>query len=194
MKLELLQERQDWKAVFETSGSLLRRARTTDASSQYSEARLSDWIVWNAYIRSAKEVNVLESVSFTLDQARSNNMIRLNSQVTAEVQAHLDPTCKIDKSWKRNASLALVKLAFEGPDSSPPLDDDEVPYRVSTILRYLQDYGNASTAYNDLRPFVGQLDQDERKQLRAVLDQKAASRTVSHAVAVCNIKLNTLQK
>lgn len=57
MKLDLLQKSQDWKAVFETTAPLLKRARTTDESSQYAEARLSDWIVWDAYIRSATELN-----------------------------------------------------------------------------------------------------------------------------------------
>ncbi|PVH88261.1 hypothetical protein DL98DRAFT_508974 [Cadophora sp. DSE1049] len=164
MKLELLEKSQDWKVTFETTGSLLKRARTTDTASQYAEARLSDWIVWDAYIRSAKELNTTE----------------LNSQVRAEVEAHLDPICKIDKSWKRNASLALVKLAFESP-SKPSISsgDNDVSYRVTTISKYLQDYGSASTAYNDLRPFVGHLSQDERKQLRSVLDRKTESRNLS---------------
>lgn len=108
----------------------------------------------------------------------SDSMYRLASQVRAEIEAHLDPACKIDKSWKRNASLALVKLAFEGCGSSST--DDNLSYRVTVVTRYLQEYANASTAYNDLRPFVAQLSQDERKQLLDVLDQKAASQSVSH--------------
>ncbi|KAK0126361.1 hypothetical protein ONS95_007967 [Cadophora gregata] len=163
MKLELLQSVQDWKTVFETTGSLLKRARTTDTTSRYSEARLSDWIVWDAYIGSAKELNSTD----------------LNSQVREELEAHLDPACKIDKSWKRNASLALIKFAFESPSPTISSGDINVSYRGSTISKYLQDYGSANTAYNDLRPFVGRLSQDERKQLRGALDRTAESRDLS---------------
>ncbi|KAL2064750.1 hypothetical protein VTL71DRAFT_3888 [Oculimacula yallundae] len=164
MKLESLQKAQEWKVLFETTGSLLKRARTADASSQYAEARLSDWIVWVAYIRSASELNDAE----------------LFSQVQTEVEAHLDPACKIDKSWKRNASLALVKLAFERSDTS--LTSSKVgslPYRVIVITTYLNQFANASTAYNDLRPFVGRLGQDERKQLLNELDKKVAAQGLS---------------
>ncbi|KAH6709317.1 N-acetyltransferase B complex non catalytic subunit-domain-containing protein [Leptodontidium sp. MPI-SDFR-AT-0119] len=164
MKLDLLQKSQDWKAVFETTAPLLKRARTTDESSQYAEARLSDWIVWDAYIRSATELNNPE---FT-------------SQVRAEVEAHLDPVCKIDKSWKRNASLALVKLAFESTSaSSISSNDNSHSYRVTVVNKYLEEYANASTAYNDLRPFVGNLSQDERKQLLDILDKKVESQSLS---------------
>jgi len=81
--------------------------------------------------------------------------------VIAEVEAHLDPACEIDKSWKRNASLALVKITFvsSSPFQGQPHD------RIPVIIKYLQKYGNASTAYNDLRPFVEQLNVEDRKQL-----------------------------
>jgi N-terminal acetyltransferase B complex non-catalytic subunit len=37
--------------------------------------------------------------------------------------------------------------------------------KVAAIIEYLQGYGKASTAYNDLRPFVERLSPAERKQL-----------------------------
>jgi N-terminal acetyltransferase B complex non-catalytic subunit len=83
----------------------------------------------------------------------------------AEVEAHLDLACEIDKSWKRNASLALVKISFESssPFQGQPHD------RIPVITKYLQKYGNATTAYNDIRPFVEQLDIEDRKQLLELL-------------------------
>jgi N-terminal acetyltransferase B complex non-catalytic subunit len=45
-----------WQELFDTTGTLLKRARTKDESSQLPESRLSDWIVWEAYIRSAVEL------------------------------------------------------------------------------------------------------------------------------------------
>jgi N-terminal acetyltransferase B complex non-catalytic subunit len=47
---------QQWKEIFDTTAALLKRARTKDESSQLSESRLSDWIVWEAYTRSAVEL------------------------------------------------------------------------------------------------------------------------------------------
>ncbi|TVY91417.1 hypothetical protein LAWI1_G001112 [Lachnellula willkommii] len=134
-----------WQELFETTKSLLKRARTKDESGQLSESGMSDWIVWEAFIRSAVELRNLEP----------------KDVVIAEVKAHLDPTCEIDKSWKRNASLALVKITFvsSSPFQGQPHD------RIPVIIKYLQKYGSASTAYNDLRPFVEQLNVEDRKRL-----------------------------
>ncbi|CAL3964286.1 unnamed protein product [Diplocarpon coronariae] len=155
IKLGLTEKAQQWKELFEITGSLLKRSRTAGNSGKYVEARLSDWIVWDAYVRSSTELN-------------DNEFPR---RVRAECQAHLDPACGIDKSWKRNASLALVTVAFEDltPFSESVLNDDDISYKVTTIVNYLQAYASASTAYNDIKLFVGQLSQDERKQLLGAL-------------------------
>ncbi|TVY28955.1 Phagocyte signaling-impaired protein [Lachnellula hyalina] len=144
-KLNLLENAAKWQELYETTKSLLKRARTKDQSGQLSESGLSDWIVWEAFIRSAVELRNHEP----------------KDAVIAEVEAHLDPACEIDKSWKRNASLALVKITFvsSSPFQAQPHD------RIPVIIKYLQKYGNASTAYNDLRPFVEQLNVEDRKQL-----------------------------
>ncbi|TVY35515.1 N-terminal acetyltransferase B complex subunit [Lachnellula subtilissima] len=144
-KLNLLENAAKWQELFETTKSLLKRARTKDESGQLSESGMSDWIVWEAFIRSAVELRNHEP----------------KDAVIAEVEAHLDPACEIDKSWKRNASLALVKITFvsSSPFQGQPHD------RIPVIIKYLQKYGNASTAYNDLRPFVEQLNVEDRKQL-----------------------------
>ncbi|PBP18509.1 cytoskeleton organization protein (Dec1) [Diplocarpon rosae] len=157
IKLGLTEKVQQWKELFETTGSLLKRSRTADSSGKYVEARLSDWIVWDAYIRSSTELN--------------EN--KFASQVEKECQAHLDTACGIDKSWKRNASLALVTIAFKAstPFSESVQKNGDMSYRVTTILKYLQEYANASTAYNDVKHFVGQLSQDEREQLLEVLEK-----------------------
>jgi N-terminal acetyltransferase B complex non-catalytic subunit len=77
----------------------------------------------------------------------------------------LDPACKIDKSWKRNASLALIKISFESSSPFQGQPHDKIP----VILKYLEKYGNASTAYNDLRPFVERLSTEDRKRLLDLL-------------------------
>jgi N-terminal acetyltransferase B complex non-catalytic subunit len=47
---------QQWQELFDTTSALLQRARAKDEVSQLVESRLSDWIVWEAYIRSAVEL------------------------------------------------------------------------------------------------------------------------------------------
>lgn len=81
------------------------------------------------------------------------------------MEAHLNPTSGIDKSWSRNALLAQVKLFF---DSSTAFSSSQQG-KVTAIVKYLQRYGKASTAYNDLRPFVERLNSDERKSLLEIL-------------------------
>jgi N-terminal acetyltransferase B complex non-catalytic subunit len=85
------------------------------------------------------------------------------SKVRDEVEAHLDPASGIDKSWRRNASLAWVKLAFEGAVESTAVTGEST--KVDTVAKYLAVYGDAATAYNDLRPFVERLNAKEREVL-----------------------------
>lgn len=55
-KLNLLSATQKWENLFQESKALLKRARTKDVSGQLSESGMSDWIVWQAFIRSAVEL------------------------------------------------------------------------------------------------------------------------------------------
>ncbi|KAJ5032454.1 uncharacterized protein L3040_009058 [Drepanopeziza brunnea f. sp. 'multigermtubi'] len=157
LKLELLEKAQEWKELFEVTGSLLKRSRTKNEAGNYSEARLGDWVVWEAYVLSAGQLKDRKATS----------------QTWIEVKAHLDPECGIDKSWKRNASLALVKITFESssPFSETTQENGGLPHRVTASIGYLQNYASASTAYNDLRPFIGKMSQEERKQFIGALDK-----------------------
>jgi N-terminal acetyltransferase B complex non-catalytic subunit len=56
-KLNLLTAAQEWKELFEITQALLKRARTKDEAGQLSEASFSDWIVWEAFVRSATELS-----------------------------------------------------------------------------------------------------------------------------------------
>jgi len=62
-KLQLLTKTQKWDELFQTTSGLLKRARTKDASGKISEARYSDWIVWEGFIRSANELGQGEFVT-----------------------------------------------------------------------------------------------------------------------------------
>lgn len=85
-----------------------------------------------------------------------------NAQVVAEIQAHLDPNSGVDKSWRRNASLAWLRLSIEKPAS---FESRMGPEKVQSLLLYLEKYGEATTAYNDLRPFAERLVPEDRIQL-----------------------------
>jgi N-terminal acetyltransferase B complex non-catalytic subunit len=86
--------------------------------------------------------------------------------VVAEIQAHLNPNSGVDKSWRRNASLAWLKLSFQSPS---PSESGMDPERVQSLLTYLEKYGEATTAYNDLRPFAERLGPEDRIQLVRIL-------------------------
>lgn len=87
-------------------------------------------------------------------------------QVQAEIQAHLDPDSGVDKSWRRNASLAWLTLSFERPS---PFESSTGEGKVQSLLVYLGKYGQATTAYNDLRPFAERLEVNDRIQLVRLL-------------------------
>ncbi|KAF4637117.1 hypothetical protein G7Y89_g955 [Cudoniella acicularis] len=163
-RLKLLERAQAWQELFDTTKVLLKRARTKDESGQLSESGLSDWIVWEAFIRSAVELQGHE----------------FKDEVTCEVEAHLDPTCEVEKSWKRNASLAWVKVSLDA-SSAFASTHDTTQHRVTIIVKYLQQYGVASTAYSDLRPFIEQLNTDERKQLLDALSSNAVFGDPGHS-------------
>jgi N-terminal acetyltransferase B complex non-catalytic subunit len=90
----------------------------------------------------------------------------------------LNPAAGIEKSWRRNASLAWVKLHFEISKIQQVAQEDEEFYsRVATVLKYLHEFGHASTAYNDLRQFIEQLTSEESTQLLAILETNTVFRT-----------------
>lgn len=99
--------------------------------------------------------------------------IRTLDSVSTEVAAHLNPASGIDKTWKRNASLAWLEFTFKNsstPFATDPSESDLEKYpRVTAIIKYLQGFGDATTAYSDLRPYVELLQTDERSKLLEIL-------------------------
>ncbi|KAE8452103.1 hypothetical protein EG329_001570 [Mollisiaceae sp. DMI_Dod_QoI] len=164
LKLRLMEEACQWAELFDLCKTLLRRARTTNEFDQYVESSFSDWTVWEAYFFSASK---LEGQKY-YDQIRS------------EVEWHLDPACKIDKSWKRNACLARVKLTFE---CSKAFSQDHVT-----------EYGDANTAYNDLRQFVEALEPNERARLLSMLDQNTGLEKSQQKIGPSSPHTNNAQK
>ncbi|ESZ98846.1 hypothetical protein SBOR_0704 [Sclerotinia borealis F-4128] len=158
-KLQLMDASEQWQELFEVTGGLLKRARTKDERGQIIEARMADWAVWQSYLRSALALQN----PLTLDH------------VSTEIAAHLNPTSGIDKTWRRNASLAWFEFTFKNSstpfatESSGP-DVEKYP-RVTAIVKYLQEFGDATTAYSDLRPYVELSQTEERSKLLDILKQ-----------------------
>lgn len=59
-KLQLMEAAKQWQELFDTSSTLLKRARIKDESGQIIEARMADWIVWESYVHSAAALENLE--------------------------------------------------------------------------------------------------------------------------------------
>ncbi|RKF51363.1 N-terminal acetyltransferase B complex subunit arm1 [Golovinomyces cichoracearum] len=161
LNLMSLSRSEKWSLLFETSMSLLKRARTKDATGNFSEAQFCDWIVWSSLLLSV----------FLSNEHNYCNRAR------AEIIAHLNPDLEIDKSWKRNASLAYIKFQFE---SSVSFSDDSEnslcgSFSIKTIalLKYLYEYGHTSMAFNDLRPYFESLTTTEATKLCNILAQKS---------------------
>jgi len=55
-KLKLMEAAEQWQELFDITSALLERARTKDESGRIKEPGMSDWIVWDAFIRSAVEL------------------------------------------------------------------------------------------------------------------------------------------
>ncbi|KAI1005849.1 hypothetical protein K3495_g2373 [Podosphaera aphanis] len=156
-KLKLYKQLNMWQKLFETTIALLKRARTKNSSGQFPEARMGDWLVWESLIESA--VQLRDYLYF--------------SKVRVEIEAQLDPESGIDKSWRRNASLAWVKFCFESSipfsASNESEKDSTLSIKIIAVVKYLEEYGNASTAYSDLRPYVEKLEPRERTDLLNIL-------------------------
>lgn len=93
--------------------------------------------------------------------------------VSTEIAAHLDPTSGIDKTWRRNASLAWLEFTFKSSSTpfateSSASDVEKYP-RVAAIVKYLQEFGDATTAFSDLRPYVELSQKEERNKLLDIL-------------------------
>lgn len=94
--------------------------------------------------------------------------------IASEVAAHLDPASGIDKTWRRNASLAWLAYTFKATSSNfePELtsvSELEKHPRLAAIVKYLQEFGDATTVYDDLKPYVEMLQPEERHILLEIL-------------------------
>ena len=95
-----------------------------------------------------------------------------------EVAAHLDAASGIDKAWRRNASLAWLRTIFAdastgfrltGPKHDTSEGVGENCGKVAAVIQYFEKFGDATTAYADIRVYAERLDIAERKMLLKIL-------------------------
>lgn len=88
-----------------------------------------------------------------------------------------------------------MKLAFESSSAFYSSQDfitanDGASEKIVALVKYLEGYGTATTAYNDLRPFVENLVPEDRTQFLVLMEKKFEDK-VSHKFmylrASCNI-------
>ena len=96
------------------------------------------------------------------------------NKVFEELAAHLHPASGIDKPWRRNAALIWLDLTFDRVTSVSKarlVSEEDVPNSnglpagTAVMQHYLQEYGNTTVAYEDIRPFVQKLQPVERANL-----------------------------
>jgi len=74
-KLQLLTRTGQWKELYEVTSSLLKRARTKDATGHLGEERFCDWIVWEGILKSAIELGQIEFVTHLVMHSQTNRAI-----------------------------------------------------------------------------------------------------------------------
>lgn len=96
----------------------------------------------------------------------------------AEVDAYLDKDSGVEKVYRRNAALTEVVATFEylrfcpqpylsiRPNSSEELLDPIQVHVQKTVvlLKYLSKNAHIISVFSDLKPHIGKLDVDERRE------------------------------
>jgi len=78
---------------------------------------------------------------------------------------HTSPEAKLDKTYRRNAHLAMLSFSFSNPPSSERftvsdgenLKIENVPTVVYALFSYLHFYAENPSAYNDVSAFIESL-------------------------------------
>ncbi|RFU26712.1 hypothetical protein B7463_g9620, partial [Scytalidium lignicola] len=166
----LMQQSQLWEELFQICSSLLERARTKDDSGQIVDLQMADWVVWNAFIISALKM--------------PSNKYR--EKIPAEVEAHLAKDSGVDKTYRRNASLALLHYKFElhkniQSSTQAPLDvsvqslsitaasDSSPEALLNAITKYMKENSDAPSMFNDIRPYAERFSENELQDLVNIL-------------------------
>lgn len=160
-KISTFEELHMWQELFDTCDSILAKAHAKNDAGVAEDTRGGDWSVWKAYIRSA---NMLKDQKLLLG-------------VHQTLMIHLSPEAGLDKTYRRNAHLAMLSFTLDNPQpcETYTVSDGEnfkienVPTSVSALFTYLHEYSENPSAYGDVSAHIESLTTAERKILLEIL-------------------------
>lgn len=102
---------------------------------------------------------------------------RLRLRVHQTLMIHLSPEAGLDKTYRRNAHLAMLSFTLDNPQpcETYTVSDGEkfkienVPTSVSALFTYLHEYSENPSAYGDVSAHIESLTTAERKILLEIL-------------------------
>ncbi|RDW64145.1 hypothetical protein BP5796_10647 [Coleophoma crateriformis] len=161
-KLKLLEKAEKYDDLLEISSSLLPLGRK-NASGVVVDSRMGDYTIWELFRKTA---------NLTMEPESAYSIIM------AEVDAYLKKDSGVEKVYRRNAALTEVVATFEylklcpqpyfsigSKGSEEPLDPAEVHVQTTDVLlKYLSKNAHIISVFSDLRPYIGRLDVDERRE------------------------------
>lgn len=98
---------------------------------------------------------------------------RSHDKVRDQIKAHLAPTSGLNKTYKRNASLANLffcfKLQKDGEDRTFVLPSGsrfpEVDPKLAALMTHLSQYGHTASAFGDVKRYIETFSYTEIEQL-----------------------------
>ncbi|KFY55521.1 hypothetical protein V496_06983 [Pseudogymnoascus sp. VKM F-4515 (FW-2607)] len=152
----LLEDEGEWQELVDVCDELLEGAQST-TTGKMVDARGADWRVWTAFINAAIELQTKES----------------HDKVRDQIKAHLSPTSGLNKTYKRNASLANLYFCFhlqrDGKDRTFVIPTgtrySEINPKQAALMMHLSQYGHTASAFGDVKRYVETLAQDDISDL-----------------------------
>ncbi|KFY04476.1 hypothetical protein O988_00742, partial [Pseudogymnoascus sp. VKM F-3808] len=151
----LLEEEGLWQDLIKVCNELLEGAQSS-STGKMIDARGADWKVWKAFINAAINLQTKESYDIVRDQ----------------LKAHLAPTSGLNKTYKRNASLAnlffVFRLQKDGEERTfvlPTGGRISVDPKVGALMTHLSQYGHTASAFGDVKEYVEMLSYEDVNEL-----------------------------
>ncbi|ELR02124.1 hypothetical protein VC83_06962 [Pseudogymnoascus destructans] len=152
----LLEDEGEWQELVDVCNELLEGAQSTTTGNMI-DSRGADWKVWEAFITAAIALQTKES----------------HDKVRDQVKSHLAPTSGLNKTYKRNASLANLSFCFElqkdGKNRTFVIPSGSrfsgIDPRQAALMTHLSQYGHTASAFGDVKRYVETFSQGEIAEL-----------------------------
>ncbi len=116
-------------------------------------------------------------------------LFRFTDAVRRQLKAHQAPFANIDKTYRRNAFLAMVELSFVFGEASPSKETffrvtnahdrgfTSVSGRVFYLYCYICRYGHTPSAFSDVKSYVEKLAYEEQVKLLYIMGTSIQNNT-----------------